>query len=43
MLDEKESSDDISSDGEFLDASRIELYHEDDSYINDIEDKKKRR
>ena len=39
-MSEKESSDEISSDGEFLDANKIEVFNEDDSFINYLEDKK---
>ena len=33
----KEDSDEISSDGEFEDAKRMEVYHEDDNEVLKIE------
>ena len=33
----KEDSDEISSDGEFEDAKRMEIYHEDDNEVLKIE------
>ena len=36
-LSDKDESDKISSDGEFNDADRIDVFDEDDSYINVIE------
>jgi hypothetical protein len=36
-VSEKDDSYAISSDGEFLDAQKMEIYDEDDSYINLIE------
>jgi len=39
-VDEKESSDEISSDGEFNEARDICVYQEDDSMINQIENDK---
>ena len=42
-MSEKESSSDISSDGEFQDATNLIVYDEDDSYINVIEQKRERK
>ena len=39
-LSEKEDSEEISSDGEFNDASRLDVFDEDDSYILTLEKKK---
>lgn len=37
MVSEKESASAISSDGEFINANKIDVFYEDDSYINNIE------
>ena len=37
QIDDKEDSDEISSDGEFNDALNLHIFSEDDSYINRIE------
>lgn len=37
IIDDKEDSDEISSDGEFNDAANIQVFSEDDSAINYIE------
>ena len=43
VVSDKESSSDISSDGEFLNANKINLYDEDDSMINRIEERRERK
>ena len=40
LVSAKESSDEISSDGEFLDANKMLVFNEDDSIINYLEKKK---
>ncbi len=42
-VSEKESSECISSDGEFIDANKIDVFNEDDSMINVIETKRERK
>ena len=37
VISEKDSESAISSDGEFNDANKINVFEEDDSYINHIE------
>lgn len=37
MISDKDSESAISSDGEFIDAGKINVYDEDDSYIDKIE------
>jgi hypothetical protein len=37
VISEKDSDSAISSEGEFMDAARIQVYEEDDSKINQIE------
>lgn len=38
VISEKEDSEEISSDGEFNDAANLQVFSEDDSAINHIED-----
>lgn len=39
-ISEKENSSEISSDGEFINADKILILNEDDSFVNEIELKK---
>jgi hypothetical protein len=41
IISDKESDSAISSDGEFVDACKINVFDEDDSYIDRIEQTKK--
>ncbi len=41
MISDKDSDSAISSDGEFMDACKINVFDEDDSYINQIEKTKR--
>ena len=43
VLSDKDSESAISSDGEFIDAGKIDIYSEDDSHINNIEWTKENR
>jgi hypothetical protein len=37
VISDKDSESAISSDGEFIDAGKINIFDEEDSYINQIE------
>ena len=41
MISDKDSDSAISSDGEFMDACKINVFDEDDSYIDQIEKAKR--
>jgi len=43
VISDKEDSEQISSDGEFMDANRVDIYNEDDSFINVIEERNERK
>lgn len=43
VISDKDSESAISSDGEFIDAGRINIYEEDDSYIDRIETIKEKK
>lgn len=43
VISDKDSESAISSDGEFIDAGRINIYDEDDSYIDRIETIKEKK
>ena len=43
VISDKDSESAISSDGEFMDACKINIFDEDDSHIDQIEDLKKKK